>query len=151
MTLGEKALGKNKLNLAFQIYFSLGETEKCYEILQKSDLAQKNSVKCESAIFSRAFLPSKLEESTNSWKQQLSNKPYEPVPYSQRPDQKAVVDLSQKVESYLNTYEQKERESASDYEAAINRHFTEIALEIDGEEAVSLKRPLSEFESKEHE
>jgi len=127
------------------VYFALGDAENCYEVLKYSDQSVKGNRRNEAAIFARTYLPSKLEEATAIWTESVKGKPYSPISYTEQPQQKPVINLAEKVESQVQKYSENDREQASDYEAALTRHFSEIALEVDAGEPTSLEKALSQF------
>jgi coatomer subunit beta' len=63
--LADKALEAGKMNLAFQAAFFAGEAETCRQVLLKAKRYP------EAALFSRTYLPSKVDDSLATWKREL--------------------------------------------------------------------------------
>ncbi len=62
------AESQGKYNIAFQAYFNMADADSCLAILVKSKRYP------ESAMFARAYLPSKLPEMTKLWEDSLKEK-----------------------------------------------------------------------------
>ncbi|KAL4488970.1 hypothetical protein ABPG72_005757 [Tetrahymena utriculariae] len=63
--LGKKAEEQKRMNVAFQIYFSLADLDKCIDILVKSGRIS------EAAMFAKTYCPSRISELTKLWKEDL--------------------------------------------------------------------------------
>lgn len=64
--LGESSVENGKNNVGFLSYFLLGDLEKCLDILIQSDRLP------EAAFFTRTYLPSKISQVVELWRESLS-------------------------------------------------------------------------------
>ena len=65
------------------------------------------------------------------WKEKVKGKPYVPTSLTDIPENISKVDLAIRVESVLNEYYAQEKVSASQYDSAYNKHFSEISQHVD--------------------
>lgn len=101
----------------------------------------------EAAIFARAYLPSKLFSVMELWKKKVEDKPYVPTSLSDIPDNIPVIDLAIRVESALKEYYSQEKPSGAQYDIAFERHFQEIAQQVETGIEHELQKPLFEAEA----
>lgn len=134
--VGNMALNDKKYNIAFQCFFSISMPERCYEILVEADRIP------EAAMFARAYIPSKLNNAMKLWIEKTKGKPYVPANLTDLPENVPLYDLAVRIESALSEYNKREREPACNFEAAFERHFSEIAGQVDSGEEVDLLKPL---------
>ena len=135
--VGIMALNDKKYNIAFQCFFSISMPDKCYEVLVEADRIP------EAAMFARAYIPSKLGHAMRLWLEKTKGKPYVPTSLTDIPDNVPLFDLAVRIETVLSEYYSKEREPAYNYEAAFERHFAEIAGQVDSGEEVDLFKSLA--------
>ena len=134
--VGNMALNEKKYNIAFQCFYAIAMPDKWYEILVESERIP------EAAMFARAYIPSKLSQAMKLWIEKTKGKPYVPANLTDIPENVPLFDLAVRIESVLSEYYSKEREPAYYYEAAYERHFKEIAGQVDSGEEVELHKPL---------
>jgi len=78
----ELAEEAGKFNVAFEASFTLGNAQKCIEILVKSNRSP------EAALFAHAYAPSQLPKLTKDWAKHLETMklPFSPVDVTQEAD-----------------------------------------------------------------
>jgi hypothetical protein len=138
--VAEMALEAKKYNIAYQCYFTLAMPINCYEILIKAERIP------EAAMFARAYVPSKLNHVMNLWKERVKDKPYVPTSLSDIQENLSTIDLAIRIESVLSEYYASEKESASKYDQAYQRHFLEISQQVEAGIETELSKPLFQAE-----
>lgn len=93
-------------------------------------------------MFARAYIPSKLFSVMEIWKKKVEDKPYVPTSLSDIPDNLTTIDLAIRIEGALKEYYSQEKPSASQYDAAFNRHFQEISQQVETGVEHELSKPL---------
>lgn len=96
----------------------------------------------EAAMFARAYLPSKLTEVMEIWRQKVEDKPYVPTSLNDIPENLSTIDLAMRVETALKEYYDQPNPSGSEYEAAYSRHFSEISQQVETGIEHELQKPL---------
>jgi hypothetical protein len=138
--VAEMALENKKYNIAYQCYFSIAMPSNCYEILIEAGRIP------EAAMFARAYLPSKLNHIMKLWTESVKDKPYVPTNLSDINENVSTVDLAIRIESALSEYYSQEKEDASKFNGAYERHFKDISNQVEAGINTELSTPIFENE-----
>eukprot|EP00510_Aplanochytrium_minuta_P002282 CAMPEP_0184013508 /NCGR_PEP_ID=MMETSP0954-20121128/5059_1 /TAXON_ID=627963 /ORGANISM="Aplanochytrium sp, Strain PBS07" /LENGTH=994 /DNA_ID=CAMNT_0026293719 /DNA_START=171 /DNA_END=3152 /DNA_ORIENTATION=+ len=116
MKLADLALANNRYNIAFMCNFLTNNVESCAEILQKAGRV------AEAAFFVQTYLPSKLNDCVEAWKEVLPHKVSQSIANPQEnPEEFPTFQLSLQAEKLANAIKSKGPLPASKYAEAINQ------------------------------